>query len=177
MNDYWIHPTAYVAPCVKIGMGVRIGPNCSIGSPGFGFERDEDDEWQFREHPFGVELGDRVWIGANTVINCGRWRHTEIGAGTKIDGAVFIGHNVVVGQRTLIVAKTIIGGSCELGDDVWVGPGVSFRDHITVGDGAMLGVGTVVTKNIPAGEIWVGNPCRFLRLNKRVRSNTGVSVG
>src|SRR3990170_620588 len=164
-----ICPTAWIAPGVTIGERCYIGPGAAIGSRGFGYEWGEE-QWNYREHPFGVVIGDDVSIGANTVIDRGRWRETVIGQGTKIDASCFIAHNVAIGAHCLVIANSMIAGSCEIGDHCWIGPSAQITDHVKVGDGARVGLGAVVLRDVPAGEVWVGNPARRLRK----REATGI---
>lgn len=153
---------SFIAEDVQVGDNCVIGPGACIGQRGFGYKR-LHGEWVYREHPFSVVIEDDVNIGANTCINRGRHRHTLIGRGTKIDDLVFIAHNVLIGKRCLIIAKAMIAGSCEIGDDVIIGPGACLRDHVKVGAGAFIGVGAVVIKDVPAGQVWAGNPARYIR--------------
>lgn len=155
---------AYIGPNVKIGADCVIGPNACIGQPGFGYEKNEDTgEWDYRTHTEGVIIHDDVHIGANTCIDQGRHRPTEIWSGSRIDNLVHIAHNVIVGHRVLIVANSMIGGSCEIGDDAYISA-ATLCDHVTVGQGAFIGLGAVVLKGeVPAGETWVGSPARKLR--------------
>lgn len=158
-----IHSTAWIGPGVSIGKRCKIGPGVVIGSEGFGYEQDEHEHWRRRPHPYGVVIGDDVEIGANTVIDRGRWRDTAIGHGTKIDALCFVAHNVHIGENCLVIANTMIAGSCEIGDNCWIGPSAQITDHVKVGDGARVGLGSVVLRDVPSGEIWVGNPARKLR--------------
>lgn len=154
----------YVAEGVVFGENVQIAPGVVLGSEGFGYELADDGEWEWREHPFGVVVGDNVTIGANTVVDRGRWRDTQIGAGTKIDAHVFIAHNVTIGKRCLLVAHAKFGGSSMISDDVIVGLGATICPHVGVGHRAIIGAGAVVTKTVPAGEVWAGVPAKYMRL-------------
>lgn len=147
---------------VRIGAHCRIGEGVRLGDPGFGYEW-AGDRWRYRDHPWGVRIGDRVDIGVNTVINRGRWRHTMIGSGTKIDACVFVAHNVHIGAHCLLVAHSKFGGSVTIGDHAIVGLGATINPHLTIGDYALIGAGAVVTKNVPAGEVWAGVPARKVR--------------
>jgi UDP-3-O-[3-hydroxymyristoyl] glucosamine N-acyltransferase len=149
---------------VDIGNNVRIAPGVILGEPGFGYRPDRDG-WQLKDHPYRVVIEDNVEIGANTVIDRGRWRDTIIGQGTKIDAHVFIAHNVQIGRNCLIIANTMIAGSCTIGDNCWIGPSAQITDHTTIGDHSRVGIGSVVLKDIPPGQTWVGNPAHFLREN------------
>jgi UDP-3-O-[3-hydroxymyristoyl] glucosamine N-acyltransferase len=83
-----IFPGVYIGPNVRISEGCVIGPNTCIGQPGFGYNTLEDGTREYRDHQQGVLLEADVHVGANTCIDQGRHRRTEIGAGTKIDNLV-----------------------------------------------------------------------------------------
>lgn len=63
----------------------------------------------------------------------------------------------------MIAANAMIGGSAVLGEDVWIAPSVTVRDGLSIGDKSFIGLGAVLTKNVPVGEVWAGNPAKFLR--------------
>lgn len=157
-----IFPFVYIGPSVQIGENVVIGPGASIGAPGFGYNPKQDGTWEYRAHPFGVEIGDDVHIGANACIDAGRHRTTKIGRGTKIDNLVHIAHNVEIGEDCLIIALAEVSGSVVIGDHAIVSPAASIRDHQTIGDGAHVGIGACVVKDVPAGQTWAGVPARRL---------------
>lgn len=139
-----------------------IGPGAQIGWDGFGYEWN-GKAWLERPHEYGVKIGEWVDVGANAVIHRGRWRHTVIADGTKIDALVFVAHNVHVGRNCLLVAGCHLAGSVTVGDEVIIGLGANVCPHVTIGDRAIIGAGAVVTKNVPAGQVWAGNPARYLR--------------
>ena len=142
--------------------------NVSIGDPGFGFEK-EDGHYiiplRRRPHEKGVVIGEDVEIGAFTVIHRGRWRDTAIEYGTKIDSLVHIAHNVVIGKHTLVVAGSVLGGSCNVGDECFLGMNCSIKQGVTIGNHVTVGAGAVVLHDIPNGLTVVGNPAHAI-LNK-----------
>ncbi len=142
-----------------IGNNVIIRANTVIGKPGFGFVKDEEDEtWVQFPQIGGVKIEDNVHIGANVVIDRGALEDTVIGEGTKIDNLVHIAHGVKIGRNCLIIACAEISGSVKLGDNVWVSPNVSIRENIEVGSNSLIGIGSVVIRNIPPDSVIVGNP-------------------
>jgi len=159
-----IFPGVYIGPNVRISEGCVIGPNTCIGQPGFGYNTLEDGTREYRDHSQGVLLEADVHVGANTCIDQGRHRRTEIGAGTKIDNLVHIAHNVIIGKRCLIIAHTMLGGSVTIGDDAHIAPGSLIRDWRNVGANATSGLGAVVVKDIPTGETHAGNPANNLEV-------------
>jgi UDP-3-O-[3-hydroxymyristoyl] glucosamine N-acyltransferase len=80
----------------------------------------------------------------------------------KIDNGVHIGHNAHIGRESILTAHCVIGGSAKLGKRVWVGLGAQIKNQITVGDDAVIGMGAIVVKDVPAGVTVVGNPAKEL---------------
>lgn len=177
-----VHPTAHIAAnvqladdvivgahasidadgeYVRIGKGVVIGPGCRIGQMGFGFIWD-DTHWIQKPHRFGVIIEDDVQIGANTCIDRGSWRPTLIEKGTIIDNLVHIAHNVEIRQKCAIVAQAEISGSVTLQEMAYIGPCASIRERLTVGFKAIVGMGAVVTKDVPSLTVVAGVPARAL---------------
>jgi len=153
---------------VHIYDDVTIGDNCVIksgaviGSEGFGFERDENGN-RFRFPQIGnVLIGNNVEIGANTCVDRGALSTTTIGDYTKINNLCHIAHNNVIGKNVVIAAEVNVAGGNVIEDNVWIAPSSSLRGYLTIGKEATVGMGAVVVKNIPAGEIWVGNPAKKL---------------
>ena len=119
----------------------RIGENCNICA-----------------HCF---VENDVTIGNNVTVKCGVY----LWDGMVIEDDVFIGANVTFsndkyprsGNKDWKVLKTVIKKGAVIGTGSTVLPG------LTIGENAMVGAGSVVTKNIPAGEVWFGNPAQFVK--------------
>ncbi len=158
-----IHPTAVINECVVVGENVRIGPYCSIGFDGFGFDRDDSGVYERFPHVGKVIIGDNVEIGANVCIDRGTLSDTVIGEGTKIDNLVHIAHNVRTGKNCCIVALSCIGGSVQLGDNVYVGIGASIRNQKKIGDNVMIGMGAVVVNDCLESGTYIGIPARRMK--------------
>lgn len=173
----FIHPTAFVHVDVWVGQDVFVGPHASvscaviddgcqiqsgarIGQMGHGFSFDPEDGWTPKDHPFGIVLERDVFIGANTCVDRGSWRDTRIGRGTKIDNLVHIAHNVFTGSDCCLIAGAEVSGSCQLGDRVYIGPNACVRERLEIGEGCIVGMGAVVTKDVAPGMIVAGVPAR-----------------
>lgn len=163
------------ARCI-IGSEVIVHANAVIGADGFSFEppdrgsiealktnRDLADTVKtvrfLRIHSLAaVEIGDDVEIGAATTIDRGTLQPTRIGAGTKIDNQVQIGHNVQIGQTCLLCAQVGIAGSTKVGDRVVMGGKTGVADHVTIGSDVVCAAATMVPSNIPDGAVMMGMP-------------------
>jgi UDP-3-O-[3-hydroxymyristoyl] glucosamine N-acyltransferase len=155
-RDCSIGPNSSVTHSV-IGDRVVIHPGCHIGQDGFGYVPTK--EGQLKVPQIGrVILQDDVEIGAGTNIDRGGMRDTVVGAGTKIDNLVQIGHNVVIGKNCIIVAQSGLSGSVTLEDGVVLAARVGVIPHITIGKGAVLAARSTVIRDVPAGEHWGGFP-------------------
>lgn len=149
---------------VRIYDGVIMGNNCEIkagavlGGAGFGFERDvEGNLFRFPQIG-GLIIGNNVEVGANTCIDCGALSDTMIGDYTKINNLCHIAHNNKIGRNVTITGCVNISGSNIIEDGVWIAPNSSVRGWVHIGRGATVGMGSVVVKDIPESETWVGNP-------------------
>ena len=107
-----------------------------------------------------VILGDDVEVGANSTIDRGSAQDTVIGAGTRLDNLVQIGHNVVIGRYCVIVAQVGISGSTTLEDFVRIGGQAALAGHVTVGRGAQIGAQSGVISNVAAGAKLLGSPAQ-----------------
>ena len=143
----------------KIGRGCMLNSGCIIGGHGFGYEK-IGHQYERIPHLGNVIIEDRVEVGALTCINRGTLGSTRIKSGVKIDDSSFVAHNVVVGLNTIICSHVVICGSVTIGDNSWIAPGVMVRDGLEIGERAVLGMGSIVTKSVESGTTVFGNPAR-----------------
>ncbi len=147
----------------RIGAGCTIHDHTTIGVSGFAYHRDADDSWYGLPHLGIAIVGDRVDIGAHCVIVRGILYDTVIENGVKIGNLVNIGHNVIIGENCWITGGATVCGRVSIERDVQIAAGAAIRDKITIGEGARIGLGTVVTKDVPAGASLFGIPGQPLR--------------
>lgn len=147
----------------RVGKNSRIRSCSSIGGDGFGFERLEDGTPLRFPHLGGVLIGDAVEIGALNSIARGTLSDTIIRDYVKTDNLVHIAHNCFIDEGALVTACAELSGGVRLGKRVWVGPNVAMMQKITVGDDALIGLGAVVTKNVPESTVVAGNPAKKIR--------------
>ena len=149
-----------ISPDVKLGRDVRLSKFINL---------------------YGCEIGDETKIGAFVEVQkratigrrCKISSHTFICEGVTIEDNVFVGHSVAFINDSYPRATTAEGGLQTESD--WrvertlvkkgasIGSGCTILANITIGENALIGAGSVVTKDVPANTIVAGNPARFLR--------------
>src|SRR5690606_30541371 len=164
-----LHPRVTIADRCVVGDRVILHSGVVIGSDGFRYE--VIDRMPTKIPQVGIVVIDEdVEIGANTTIDRASFSQTRIGARTKIDNLVQIGHNCEIGSDCLIVAQVGIAGSVKIGRGVLLAGQVGVGDNLTIGDGARLGARSGVHRNVPAGVDLAGAPAMDSRLFFRVAS-------
>jgi UDP-3-O-[3-hydroxymyristoyl] glucosamine N-acyltransferase len=143
----------------ELGERVVLHSGVRIASDGFGYVFTGTEHSKI-PHVGRCIIGNDVEIGANTTIDRGSIDDTVIGAGTKIDNLVQIGHNVRVGKLCLIMAQVGIAGSTQIGDGCVLAGQAGIGGHITIGSGARIAGQSGVFGNVPPGENWSGYPAR-----------------
>lgn len=155
-----IHANVTIYDKTTIGNNVVIHAGAVICSDGLGCQRLVDGKLFEFPQLGGVIIEDDVYIGSNTLIASGSLSDTVIGEGCKINGLSFIGSNCNLGKNVWITGSTMLAGSVKIGKNTSIYSNVIIRDQCNIGEGVTIGMGSVVTKNIPSNEIWLGNPAK-----------------
>lgn len=185
-NNVKIYPQSYVGdftqikdncilyPGVKVYHGCLIGANCIlhsgvvIGGDGFGFVQQPDQQYRKIPQVGNVILEDNVEVGANTTIDRATMGSTIIHKGTKFDNLIQIGHNVEVGENTVVVSQAGIAGSTKVGRNCQIGGQVGLAGHLKVGDNVKIGAQSGVSNSLKDNETVLGSPATDV--TKQVRS-------
>ncbi len=154
-----LFPGVTLYPGTTLGQRVIVHAGARVGSDGFGYVY-RDGEHRKIPHVGQCIVEDDVEIGANTTIDRGSIDDTVIGAGTKIDNLVHVGHNVRLGRLCLVMAQVGISGSVRVGDGVILAGQAGIGGHLTIGDGARIAGQAGVFGDVPPGESWSGYPAR-----------------
>ncbi len=154
-----------LGPHVVCYAGTILGRHCVVkagavlGGTGFGYISGQEGHRKI-PHVGGCVLGDDVEIGSNSCVDRGSIDDTVIGAGTKLDNQVHVGHNARLGTHCLVMGGTMIAGSAEIGHRVIVAGHASIGGHLRIGDGARVGARSGVSVSVPAGTDVSGFPAR-----------------
>jgi len=176
-NNVKIYPQCYIGENVTIGentiifAGVRIYHNCKIGNncilhsgsvigaDGFGFAPQSEDNYKKIPQIGNVVIEDNVEIGSNTTVDRATMGSTFIRKGVKLDNLIQIGHNVDIGENTVMAAQSGIAGSTKIGRDCMFGGQVGIANHLTIANGVKLGAKSGVNSSIKKeNEIMIGSP-------------------
>lgn len=171
-DDVVLHPHVVLYDGTHLGHRVIVHANAVLGADGFGYRLQGGRHVKMPQ--FGtVEVGDDVEVGAGTTIDRGTFQATRIGAGTKIDNLVQIGHNCQIGKHNLFVSQVGIAGSCGTGDYVVIAGQVGVADHVHIEDGAIIGARSGVVRDVAAGERMLGAPAKPESEEKRILLSLG----
>jgi len=162
-RDAQIEAGAVLRSGVSIGARCRILANAVVGSDGFGHAFPPQSWPEPIAHLGGVEIGDEVDVGPGAFVSAGTIDPTIIGAGTKIEGHAYIGHNAQLGAGVMVCAHAVVGGSAVVGDGVWINPGALIRTKVRIGNRATVGMGAVVMKAVAAGSTVMGDTAGEIR--------------
>lgn len=177
-NNY-IGPNCYIGDCVigdnnVIHSNVCIYDRTTIGNnnvihsgallcvDGLGCIREDDGALLEFPQMGGVRIGDNCYIGGNTHIASGSLSDTIVDNGCKINGMSFIGSNDHLHENVWITGSTMLAGSVVVEKNTTIYSRVVVREWTHIGQNVIIGMGSVVTKNVPDGETWVGTPAHKL---------------
>jgi UDP-3-O-[3-hydroxymyristoyl] glucosamine N-acyltransferase len=140
-----------------LGARVTIHSGTVIGADGFGFAEHGGSRVKL-PHVGRVVLEDDVEIGANSAVDRATLDETRIGAGSKLDNLVQVGHNVRIGRGAILCGQSGVSGSARLGDRVLLAGQSGVAGHLELGDDARLAGKSAAFKSVPAGQTAAGVP-------------------
>ena len=174
-----IHPSAYIGPGVELGAGVSIGPfatifgptvigdgvwigaGASIGAPPEISSLRQNTAWTGDLDHQGVLIGEGSVIRERVVVHQGSERRTVVGAGCWVLNGAYLAHDVQLGDEVTVSAGVSIGGHCTVGDRVTIGMNATIHQRRFISAGAMIGMGTTLTGDVPPfGKVY-GVPPRL----------------
>lgn len=156
-----LHANVSLYHQIKIGQRVTIASGTVIGGDGFGFAKHQG-VWHKVPQIGRVHIDDDVEIGANCALDRGAIDDTYIGKGVKLDNLIQIGHNVTIGDHTVIAGCTGVAGSAVIGKHCMIGGGTGVGGHTVMADNVAVTGMTEVTKSIREPGIYssgIGGLC------------------
>lgn len=168
-NNCVIHPNVSLMDYTEIGNNVVIQAGSVIGSDAFYYNTKKNrDVWYKRMQSCGnVVIENDVEIGAGCTIDRGVTASTRIGAGTKIDNMVHIGHDTNVGKNCLFAAQVGIAGACIIEDGVILWGQVGVSKTLTIGANAVLYAQSGVPSSLEGNKIYFGSPAEDAQTKKK----------
>ena len=185
-NNVKIYPQSYVGdftqindntiiyPGVRIYHGCQIGCDCIIhsgsviGADGFGFVQQPDKQYRKIPQVGNVIIEDHVEIGSNVTIDRATMGSTIVRRGSKFDNLIQIGHNVEIGENTVIVSQAGVAGSTKVGKNCMIGGQVGLTGHLKIGENVKIGAQSGVNNNLKDNETVLGSPA--LDVTKQIKA-------
>lgn len=165
-----IHPNVTIYDNIIIGNNVIIHAGTVLGA----------DAFYYKNRPEGfdqllscgtVVLEDNVTLGALCTIDRGVTGNTTIGAGTKIDNQVHVGHDTVIGKKCLIASQVGIAGCVVIEDEVTLWGQVGMTSGITIGKKAVILAQSGVSKSLEGANSYFGTPAEDSRNKLKQMAN------
>jgi UDP-N-acetylglucosamine acyltransferase len=191
-TENFIHPTAILEGDVRIGVGNYIGPFAYISGPvvigdnnwiGSNVRIGAIPEVKLINHfesatssdGFGVRIGDNAVIREAAQIHQGWKRETFIGSGSFIMNQVYIAHDCSIGENSTIASSVLLAGNVTLGVMANLGLGTTVHQGRNIGPLAMVGMASVITRDIPAFSKCFGSPAKVEGVNRIGMQRAGVA--
>jgi UDP-N-acetylglucosamine acyltransferase len=189
-----IHPTALIGDAVDIAPDVSVGPfavilgpttigprasigaGALIGGPPEIASLPQRRGWLGEEGYSGVVIGADVVVREHVVIHQGSHRPTMVGDGTWVLNSAYLAHDVQVGSRVTVSAGVAIGGHVSVGDAANIGMNATIHQRRVIGAGAMIGMSTPVTRDVPPFAKVFGTPPRLKGVNRVALERVGASA-
>ncbi len=178
-----IHPSAFVGPGVEFGDGNVVGPHAVIlgptfigndnyiapsaviGAPGEMYGSHHPAAWEGELVGSGIHIGDRNVIREQVSIQAPDEGETRIGDDCYMMTKSHLPHDGVLEDGVVVACAVLIGGHGRIGAGSNLGLGAVLHQRLVVGPGAMVGMGSVVTKPVPPFAMAYGSPARVKGVN------------
>jgi len=152
-----IGPHSVLIGPLRIGEGTTIGSHCVLGSP---------PESRSFSSTGEITIGKDCIISDHSIITHGTTqRGTSLGNRIYLLSRAHISHDCNLGDGVTMAHNTVLGGHVTVHEGVTFGIGTTVHQHTTIGAYAMLGMNSVISKDIPPFALVAGNPARFKRWN------------
>jgi len=163
-----IYPGVTIYHECTVGQGCIIHAGAVLGSDGFGFAPQDGSEYKKIPQIGNVVIEDNVEIGANVTIDRATMGSTILHKGVKLDNLIQIGHNVEIGENTVMAAETGVAGSTKIGKNCMIGGQVAINGHIQIANGTKIGAQSGILGEIKEeNTVLIGTPAielkQFLR--------------
>jgi UDP-3-O-[3-hydroxymyristoyl] glucosamine N-acyltransferase len=155
-DDTVIFPNVVIYDGAEIGARCRLHSGTVIGADGFSFTPDEGGRQVKLLQVGHVVIEDDVEIGANCCVDRAGFGETRIRRGAKFDNLIQIGHNVEIGENTVVAALAGFSGGTVVGRNCIIAGQIGTNQHITIGEGAIITARTGVTKSVEPGKLMGG---------------------
>ena len=167
-HDSWIGDHVFIGngaiiQRAKIEKHVRIGENTVIGADGYNLVRDENGNLLSMPTLGRVEISQGVTINSNCTISAGLAGVTRIGSFSHIDSLSHIHHDCQIGEEVEIASSVSMGGFTTINAGSFIGIGTNIKNRITIGKNVLIGMGSVVIKDIPDESKAYGVPAQVIR--------------
>lgn len=153
----YIQPGAFIGDQTIIGDNVIIQAGALIGTDAFYYKKINGQYHKWRSGG-KVIIGDDVEIGAGSTINRGVSGETIIGAGSKLDCQVHIGHGAVLGKNCMVAAQVGVAGKTIIGDNCVIYGQAGIAQNLIIGDNSIILAKTGVSKNLEGNKTYFGYP-------------------
>ena len=161
-----LHPHAVLYDGTEVGPNSVVHAGVVLGADGFGYATRGGAHHKVPQVGRVVVEAD-VEIGANSTIDRATLGETRIGAGTKIDNLVQVGHNVRIGRHCILCGQAGIAGSARLGDGVVLAGQAGVAGHIELGDRVQVAAKSAALATVEPGMVVAGIPAIELRRWRR----------
>lgn len=136
----------------EIDETAQVSSVAVVGAPG---------EWLNKPSVFPAVIGPRVVVREFARVHAGCVRQTVVGADTLLMSGCYVAHDVQIGVGVHLAPNAVVGGLVEIGDYARIGLGAVVLPHRKIGRNSIVGAGSVVTRDIPDGQVWAGNPATY----------------